>query len=233
MKKVSGFTLVEILISISILSLLLFTGSYVYSSLSTNWGKELGQFNHNFAELKSIVWLQRLVNGIMPFVIVDADKSPIVPTLFFVGGSDNVLGLTKVGLLQSEFPVIFRISSVVNENNKLDLVYQSISTKDIVLVDTQQSINFVNKITLLSDLDSISFRYYGWENLFSKTLGLDNQSAKRQLWYMDYSGIDRKLLPEKIEVKISKNKKSLIFYSNLNVDAQKTLFEYLEGVDNI
>jgi prepilin-type N-terminal cleavage/methylation domain-containing protein len=52
--KAKGFTLIELMISMTILSLLLFTGSYTYSLMSQRWNKELGEFSHSAKQAKHL-----------------------------------------------------------------------------------------------------------------------------------------------------------------------------------
>ena len=233
-----GFTLIELMISISILSLLLFTGSYAYSMLSERWNKELGQFSKVFQEAKNLELLQRSLEGTHPFVLIDNDKHA---SLLFIGGSDSVLAASRYTLHQEHGMEIFRLSSIMKDNGLIDLVYQSVSANDIFLTHPTQEIIFSNKFVLLSNLQSIDFSYYGFSHLdkiavISKicihySISSSSSSASPQ-WYSSYSGLDSKLMPEKVKVSIRRADSSIItFYVYLQQRSERWYRHYLEEIE--
>ena len=82
--KNSGFTLIELLIAVSILSALLFTGTYVYQMLAVRWDKELGQFDNSAQTAKHFSLLNDLLRGVHPFIILDEHLDYKKPTFFFI-----------------------------------------------------------------------------------------------------------------------------------------------------
>lgn len=221
-----GFTLIELMISISILSLLLFTGSYAYSMLSERWNKELGQFSKVFQEAKNLELLQRSLEGTHPFVLIDNDKHA---SLLFIGGSDSVLAASRYTLHQEHGMEIFRLSSIMKDNGLIDLVYQSVSANDIFLTHPTQEIIFSNKFVLLSNLQSIDFSYYGFSHLDKK---FESSSSASPQWYSSYSGLDSKLMPEKVKVSIRRADSSIItFYVYLQQRSERWYRHYLEEIE--
>jgi prepilin-type N-terminal cleavage/methylation domain-containing protein len=230
MKSKSGFTLIEMLIAISILSLLLFTGSYIYSTLSSRWDKELGEFNQHFEQSRSLILLQELLSGVMPFVVRDKIKD-LGPTMFFVGQDDSLLAVSRGGLVNNDFPEIFRLTAVQNANNKYDLVYQSASTQDILLLDTQQTIEFDNRFVVMADLDKVEFRYYGWPGFQLKNNAAEDDDTIKAAWYADYSGVDWQLNPEKIELNITLGDQIAHLIVSLDINSQVFLEHYFSDIE--
>lgn len=219
----AGFTLIELMIAISILTLLLFTGAYSYSLMSERWNKELGQFSNTAKTAKHLELLQRLVEGVQPYVVVDDKK---MPSLFFIGHKTSLLAVSRAGLFSGEYPEIFRLTTVEKENGKVDFIYQSASTKNSLLTGTNQEIVFNKKLVLFSDLDQVTFSYYGWSHLYVKNS--DDINKKMPLWYNQYSGIDNQLMPEKYNITLIKEGASLIIPVTLEANPEHWLAPYYE-----
>jgi len=218
-----GFTLIELLISISLLGALLFTGSYTYSLMSERWNKELGSFNSSARIAKNLELLQRALEGVSPFIVIDEKKTP---SFFFIGSENSLLAVTRAGMFSNEYPEVFRISTLKNNKGSFDLVYQSISTANILLLGINQEINFTHKIILLKGLNSVQFEYFGWENLKGKRDGIGFEK-----WFVKYSGIDSQLTPQKMKVKLMKNGNAIQFPIHLELNPERWLGFYMEEIE--
>lgn len=223
-QRQKGFTLIELMISISILSLLLFTGSYSYSLMSERWNKELGQFSNSAQVTKNLDLVQRLLAGVSPFVVIDNKRKP---SFFFIGASNSLLAVSKSGLFSNNYPEIFRLTTIEKENGLVDLIYQSESTENVLLTGTDQSVEFTKKIILFSDLDSVSFKYFGWKNIFVKNNS--SETGVRKEWQNNYSGIDKQLMPDLFELVLVKNGRDLIFPIVLESDSEHWLSPYFDS----
>jgi prepilin-type N-terminal cleavage/methylation domain-containing protein len=218
-----GFTLIELMISISILSLLLFTGSYSYSLMSERWNKELGQFASSAKNYKHLELVQRLLEGVQPYVVVDNKKKP---SFFFIGDNNSLLAVSRSGIFSGEYPEIFRLSTINKTNGKVDLIYQSASTESILLKGTEQSINFTHQLVLFSNLDNIQFNYYGWSHLYEKN-AVDKKNKKAQ-WFERFSGIDNQIMPEKYSVTLTKSGQGLSIPIQLEAKPERWLSPYFK-----
>ena len=216
-----GFTLIELMIAVSILTLLLFTGAYSYSLMSERWNKELGQFSHSAKNTKHLALTQRLLAGVMPYVVVDNKLSP---AFFFIGNKSSLLAVSRSGFFSESYPEIFRLTVMEKRNGKVDLIYQSKSTQEVLLKTTEQNITFAHQITLFTDLDSVNFEYFGWQHLYIKNaIDKNGQTAK---WFEQFSGIDNLLMPEKFHLTLVKEGASLSLPIVLTKDSQKWLSPY-------
>jgi len=223
-RRQKGFTLIELMIAISILSLLLFTGSYSYSLMSQRWNKELGQFSNSAKITKNLDLLQRLLTGVSPFVVVDNKRKP---SFFFIGASNSLLAVSNTGLFSNNYPEIFRLTALEKENGLVDLIYQSESTENVLLTGTDQSIDFTKKVVLFSDLDSVSFRYFGWKNIFAKNSR--SETGVKKEWQNNYSGIDKQLMPNLFTLILIKNGKNLSFPVVLEEGSEHWLSPYFDS----
>jgi prepilin-type N-terminal cleavage/methylation domain-containing protein len=221
--KNQGFTLIELMIAISILSLLLFTGSYSYSLMSERWNKELGQFSSSAKNYKHLELIQRLLEGVQPYVVVDDDKKP---SFFFIGDDNSLLAVSRLGLFSGDYPEIFRLSTIDAGEGKVDLIYQSASTEQTLLKGTDQNINFTHQLVLFSNLDSVQFGYYGWSHLYEKN-AVDKKNKKAQ-WFARFSGIDNQIMPEKYNVTLTQAGKDLSIPIQLEAKPERWLSPYFK-----
>ena len=223
MVKAKGFTLIELMIAISILTLLLFTGSYSYSLLSERWNKELGQFSQSAQTYKHLELLQSLLEGVQPYVVVDSNQKP---TFFFIGDSNSLLAVSRSGLFSGEYPEIFRLSIVNQANGKVDLIYQSASTEQLLLKGTDQSFSFTHQLVLFSNIDKVQFNYFGWSHLYDKnTIGKSNKKAQ---WFERFSGIDNQIMPEKYSLTLTQIGQDLSIPIQLEVKPERWLSPYFK-----
>tara|TARA_B100001059_G_scaffold21424_1_gene17251 strand:- start:1911 stop:2591 length:681 start_codon:yes stop_codon:yes gene_type:complete len=225
MRKQHGFTLIELLISVTLLSLLMFTGNYVYMQLASRWNKELGSFEQNATQTKAVYLLQNTLDGIEPYLIKNKNGRP---EMLFVGDDKSLLAITKRGLINSQYPEIFRLTAVQNKNGKYDLVYQSVSGSELLLINTEQNIEFTHKKTLLSNLDEVNISYFGWKNLDQMAM---QNSGVEPTWQSTYSGVEQQLTPQKIQLTLVKNKQPLMFYSQLDSEPNRWFGNYIQTGD--
>ncbi|MDT0602814.1 prepilin-type N-terminal cleavage/methylation domain-containing protein [Thalassotalea castellviae] len=223
-KAIKGFTLIELMIAISILSLLLLTGSYTYSLMSSRWSKELGNFAIAEKNAKHIELTQRLLEGIQSFIVVNPQKKPF---FFFIGHNTSLLAVSQSGFFANEVSEIFRLSAVEKSSGLFDLVYQSKSTQNLLLKGTEQIIEFDQSLVLFSDLTQISFEYFGWRNIDEKTN--DEQNNFAPFWQQSYSGIDKQYMPEKLTLTLVKNNKILVMPIMLQTNVQSWLSPYINS----
>lgn len=221
--RTQGFTLIELMITIVILSLLLFTGSYTYSILAGRWDKELGQFSQSASTAKHLELIQRLLEGVQPFVVVDGQSKP---SHFFIGGNDSLLAVSRAGLFSGDYPEIFRLSTVANEDGSVDLVYQSASTQRVLLTGTEQAVSFNRRLTLFSDMERVTFRYFGWSHYLIKSNAEQNGDTPK--WFERFSGIDNQMMPEQITLELLKAGQSLSIPITLPVGSERWLSPYLD-----
>lgn len=223
-KNIKGFTLIELMISISILTLLLFTGSYTYSLLHSRWDKQLGGFDANVYMARNLELLQRILEGIHPFIVVDQKK---VPSFFFIGAQNSLLAVSQSGMFSENFPEIFRLTSVQQSSGKFKLIYQAISTENILLRGTEQVINFQKKITLFENLDSVNFSYLGWRNYQEKSDR--HNSGHKMIWSSAYSGINTQITPQKLTLTLTKEGEKLIIPIELDSNSERRLSHYIDS----
>jgi len=224
--KSNGFTLIELMIAISILTMLLFMGSYVYQMLASRWDKELGTFEQSVKQAKSLILTKNLLQGIHPFIIINKQARVEKPAFFFIGSNDSLLSISRAGLFNQQYPEIFRLKALEKDNGLFDLVYQSTSTKNILLLSAQQEIIFEHQVTLLTDITAIKFNYLGWDGFMER--GSADEDNTVPTWRDSFSGMDNQLLPEQMTVYVNQENKELEFSIGFDLDSLRYLSAYIE-----
>lgn len=230
--KNSGFTLIELMIATTILSGLLFLGSFTYQMLAQRWTKELGEFQNTLETTKSFNLLNATLAAVQPYIVLDegdGNSKNYKPGFLFVGRENRLFSVTKQGLFNQNYPEVFRLIVEKNTENKYNLIYQGASTKQEALVTAQQSITFTQQITLLSDFDEIKFNYFGWDGLAARNEGVQN--GLEPTWRSTFSGLDNQLLPEQIAIFLKKDDKDLLFTVAFDAKSSRYIAPYLNDDD--
>ncbi|GAB0111509.1 Tfp pilus assembly protein FimT/FimU [Pseudoalteromonas distincta] len=230
--KNTGFTLIELMIATAILSGLLFLGSFTYQMLAQRWTKELGEFQNTLETTKSFNLLNATLTAVQPYVVLDEDdgnSTSYNPGFLFIGRENRLFSVTKQGLFDQNYPEIFRLIVEKNAENKYNLIYQGVSTKQQALVTAQQNITFTQQITLLSDFDEIKFNYLGWDGFVARSEGIQN--GLQPTWRKTFSGLDNQLLPDQMAILLKKDDKDLLFTVAFDAKSLRYLTPYLSNND--
>lgn len=219
-KQHTGFTLIELLITMSILSALMFTGTFSYQLLASKWQKEVGTFNQTLEQSKGIYLLSQVLNGTYPYIVIDNKIQGSKPGFLFIGTEKRLLSVTQQGLFSDSYPEIFRLTLQPNKD-KFNLVYQSVSTKNITVLTADQEIEFEHSYLLLENIDSLSFSYSGWKNVNTMSLQKENQETPEVS--SDFSGLDRQILPVSLTAVLSINSEIMA----IEVDTERNALQHM------
>lgn len=227
MIKEKGFTLIELLIAVSILSALLFTGTYTYQMLATRWDKEIGHYQYTVDMARNIQLLKGVLTGINAYVVLEYNSRPPVPGILFVGYSERLLAITQQGLFSDHYPEIFRLVLEPQENQTYNLIYQAASSKNLLLLSAQQNIEFEYSYLLLEGVDSFELSYLGWDNIFDKSE--KSTTGASPTWRDNFSGVNSQMLPNEIKAKIQFSGQSIEFWADVERNSLRFISPYLSA----
>lgn len=222
MKSLKGYTLVELLIAMAVVSSLMLVGSFSYQFFANRWNKELGSFSKVESLSSGLIALQSIFKGISPFVIYNTSTSPRTPTILFEGNNDALLGYTKRGLMYEE--EIFRIL-IEPEGEGFQLVYQYNNFNKMRLLETTDTIEFEKSVVLLSNIKHVTFQYYGWNSITEK---VESGSTGTTPNLMEkYSSSTTQLLPLYILVSIVTEEGSAVIKVDTEKGAHRHISPYI------
>ncbi|RJE76909.1 hypothetical protein BGP78_10930 [Pseudoalteromonas sp. MSK9-3] len=199
MNRLLGFTLIEMLITISLLSLVLATGSFTYLQLTNRWDRQIDNFELEAANARLIFQVDSLIDGVIPYIVRDEE---LKPSMFFVGGKYNLLAVSTNGLATGHTEV-FRLTVSKLDNGSFELIYQSIPLKEITLSRIDQEIDFTNKLILAKGYEGINFLYFGWDKVSHKVA---RSNSFQPNWHEQYFGSNSDMIPLKITTLFNRHK---------------------------
>ncbi|WDE03951.1 hypothetical protein SG34_021650 [Thalassomonas viridans] len=216
--------MIELLIVTSILSMLMFVGTYSYSLFTGKWQEDIGQFAKINHEASNFQRLNVILSNLMPYVVrKDNDQ----PGFFFIGGKDSLLAITHDGLFSQASAEAFRLMAMKTDDEKYKLIYQAKPLNALTINTASQSIDFSDKITLFTGLDRIEFQYFGWASFVEKSQASTGKNAPKPRWFTVFSGLDNQTFPERLRLTLYRDEKQIDFLITLDTNMARWLSPYL------
>ena len=219
MKTSSGLSLIELLVAITLLSMVILTGYYAYSIIATSWQKQSSVIDAQLDHRSELRKLDAVLKGIMPWTIRNKDNQG---AFFFVGKQDSLLAVTSNGLFDDQYPEIFRLVVQQDADGSAYLLYQATSSQHVSLVNSSQSIEFGHEMVLLNEMSNFQFNYFGASQLTAMTVAPDFT------WSNEFSGLDRQLMPYQLMLKVVKGQYELRLRAGYQYNSAKLLSGYLD-----
>ncbi|MFT5813625.1 MAG: prepilin-type N-terminal cleavage/methylation domain-containing protein [Psychroserpens sp.] len=226
-KQYSGFTLVEMLVSMVLLSMVLLISSGAYSLFSERWNGRLGHFNKSVVQAKQLILIQEALNSITSYVVNNDNEQA---KFYFEGNTSGFVAVTLRSLFSPETAAVMRIQIVQNPDFTYKLTYQESLMATQLLISTKQSLNFNNPIILFDDLTKVNFQYFGWPSAESKNWTIDSsiEQPKPAAWFNEYNSLMTNLQPEQIKITFTNADGDFTFQSQLTSSVPGVLNNYAD-----
>ncbi len=195
-----GFTLIEMLVSMVLLSLVIMIASGAYALFNQHWHGRLGRFNQSSHLTRHMILVQEALNSITPYVVFNKEKRP---KLYFEGNRNGFVAVSSRSVFNQSYPAVIRLQAVQNPDLTYTLNYQEWLMDRSVLIDSTQQIPFGKPMILFDKLSSVEFSYYGWPSLGDAVWSSDGSSDRPQQmqdWFSDFNSLERMVHPEQISV---------------------------------
>lgn len=227
-----GFTLVELLIAVSILSMLMFTGTFVYSQLSARWDKEISQFDQHISALKGVHILKSQLESVLPSVIDTQGEAQTTPSYFFEGGPRSVLALAGERVFGHGGTEVFRLTAVRNEQGKFDLIYQASDMNGARLMRGDQVVDFEHQLVLLRNLDDVDFSYFGFKDFATQGRVNDELNPSAPQWFDTFSGLSSQTHPWRMRIRVRENGQPWSFHIDWDRKSVRYMANVLERLND-
>jgi len=226
-KLSKGFSLIEIMVAMVLLSMVVLVSTQAYSIFSDKWDGRLGHFNQTLSEAKSLVLVQRAIDGIVPYVVFNEQSQP---RLYFEGNRNGFVAVTNTPVFTVGQAAVIRLEAKQLSDFGFELTYQEWSMEDSLLLKTDQELDFGRNIKLFDNQSDILFRYYGWPSAKDKSNAGDIFSKPvTPEWFSDYNSLERGLQPNKISISLSGDNGDREFIYNLSSLESYQLSRYGDG----
>ena len=212
--KNRGFTLVEMLLTLVLLTSVLLMATRAYSLFAQRWDGQLGCFQQTANNARALLLVKRAVNAIVPYVVHDAKGQG---KLYFEGNLNGFVAVASQGAFDPSYPAVIRLQLVIDQGKGYRLEYQEWPMRDNYLLHMQQSIPFSQPLVLQTGLVSPRFYYYGVASLLAS-----GQHKPKPQWHDEYNSLARGAMPEQVMLELQSGQK-LQFRIN---DDYKTLGRY-------
>lgn len=213
-RALRGFTLVEMLVALVVLSLVIGISTYAYALIAQQWDGELGSFEQAQAEYQRLDWLAAALEDTLPYVVRDADDEI---GFYFLGRDEGLTLVTMSPIFETGTPALIRVFREVDDDGAWQLVYEEAPFEQQLLVRADQRLEFRHRLIIARDLPRPEFRYFGWPDL-ATWLSSGLEPGARRAWFIEYDGMTRRYHPEKIELRIGDS--ATVFAVPARIEAQ-------------
>jgi prepilin-type N-terminal cleavage/methylation domain-containing protein len=76
--KVKGFTLVEVLITMALLSMIILIGASAFGLFAKRWDGQLGKFDATMQNARNVMLVQEVLDSLVPYMAYDTRGKPKV-----------------------------------------------------------------------------------------------------------------------------------------------------------
>jgi len=203
--KQRGFTLIEMLVSMAIMTAVVSLASYSY-----RFYINLSHKNDKKYELllnETQVWqrVRERVSESIDYYIKPKYRTTVQDIPLFLGREKELYGVSERGLFDSERLVLYWIGVIDSKLLYCEKpIVGFIPTEDTIEPDICET-----SVLIRDNINAAEFRYFGWrglsDKLSSSNLELVPDVSQLKGWYSRYEGRERLMLPSWIEISIKQS----------------------------
>jgi type II secretory pathway pseudopilin PulG len=199
----SGFSLVELLLALSIMFAVLVLAATAYQLYTNSWKRDLSKIEQSYQRLRFHELMLDALQGIIPQSVTESignDKTGF----YFLGREEGFTAVSASPIYNVQAPAVIRIFREQNENGTLRLVYEEASLARQPLIYSTQELSFSYRKILLDNLTSLEFSYYGWASSQARVDSLSEfENEIEKGWFIEYDGLARRYHPDQIRIEIN------------------------------
>lgn len=195
-RKLRGFSLLEMLVAVVVLSMVIGISTYAYSLFMRQWDGHLGRFDESQAQYQRLEWLATALQDTLPYLVRD-DKNEL--GFYFLGRDEGLTSVTMSPIFGVGEPALIRVFREPEDSGTWRLVYEEAPFAGNVLAHADQRMEFRHRLVIARGLPRPEFRYFGWADLQS-SMNLEDSLSTGRAWFDEYDGLRRQFHPEKIEL---------------------------------
>ncbi len=203
-RALKGFSLLEMLVAMTVLSMVIGISTYAYSMFIRQWGGRLGRFDEAQAQYQRLEWLAAALEDTLPYVVRD-DEGAL--GFYFLGRDEGLTLVTMSPIFGVGEPALIRVFREPDEEDAWKLVYEEAPFAGTLLVHPDQRMDFRHRLVIARGLPRPVFRYFGSTDLGSRS----------RSWFDEYDGLVRHFHPEKIELRLGRD--AAVFEFPVRVDS--------------
>ena len=208
-RALKGFSLLEMLVAMTVLSMVIGISTYAYSMFIRQWDGHLGRFDEAQAQYQRLEWLAAALEDTLPYVVRD-DEGAL--GFYFLGRDEGLTLVTMSPIFGVGEPALIRVFREPDEGDAWRLVYEEAPFAGTLLAHADQRMEFRHRLVIARGLPLPVFRYFGSTDLRSRS----------RSWFDEYDGMVRHYHPEKIELRLGDD--AAVFQFPVRVDSLVTAY---------
>lgn len=201
--KKSGFTIIEVLLAISIFSLLMLTALFAYNFMQQNWQRyQQRQFlatqHYQQWQLLYDVLVNTYPKALLRQPITQYAASAGNAGFYFLGKEDGYTAVTGSSMQNPASAAVYRLFKEpdATQGGLWQLVYEEALLNDQLLSYAGQELPFNFRRVLLHGQSNIILSYQGFLSLQQQVLQTEEQGKRVAPWHQTYDGMETQLHPE-------------------------------------
>ncbi len=228
MIKNQGFTLVELLVTMSLLSMIILIGSSAFSMFSQRWDGQLGNFDKSARAARNVMLVQNILDSLVPYVTDDTDGGPII---YFEGNRNGFVSVSSQSIQSPEDYAVIRFSVKQNIDLTFDVVYEEWPMKEELLLEIGHPLAFSSPMVLFESVQNPIFEYYGTPTV-SERLADDGLAEAPHRWSAAYDGVEAMFAPIKAKLSFDIGSNQYELLANVATQPDGLLSRYQVGDDD-
>lgn len=197
-----GFTLVETLIALVLLSLLMMSGAMAYDYFTQNWQRNKGLADETLERHHLLSLVQKVTANSFPKVVYNGDERL---GFYFLGRDNGFTATSRMSVQNPDANAVYRIFREENGRGGYRLVYEEAVLDNVYLTRADQQLPFNFRRILYDNIAQIDFNYYGFASLNERnqTVAADMGDTYELRWFDDYDGLERLLHPQAVHINLN------------------------------
>lgn len=194
-----GFTLIETLVAMVLLSLLMISGALAYDFFSQNWQRNKGLSDTTLERHHLLSLVQKVSQNTFAKIVRENDEQL---GFYFLGRENGFTAVSRTSVQEPSASAVYRIFREPDGSGRYRLVYEEAVLTDIALFTADQELPFNFRRILYANVDAIDFKYYGYASLTERnmTVAADLGDTYSLEWFNEYDGLRRFLHPQAVQI---------------------------------
>lgn len=207
-----GFTLIEMLVSLVILSSVILIATSGYSTYMSRWDSNFGKFNQTAAQLQLFQGLHRTVTNTRPYIVKNQAG---VYHFYFEGKETELTAVSAASLNDPDRAALYRLKVELNEG-WYELTYSEVDTSKSWLEDPTKEKNWTIPVVILRMPNAMTFDYFGWKSMSD----FNDKLRVNRGWSPQHSGEASGIVPDFLRITFKDEEQSPIILPLLQWDYQ-------------
>ena len=223
MNKSAGFTLIEMLVTMSILAMVVLAASSSFGFFAQRWDGSLGNFDRSMTNSKNLMLVQEVLDNLVPYMTYDSENRPSV---YFEGNRNGFVAVSSRSLYRRNRMAVVRFSVKQNSDLTYNVLYEEWPMEDDVLIYARTAVPFLPPLVLFHSVASADFQYFGWSDRLSKIGNGGDQLPQPPSWHKDLNAVASMVAPVKVRLKFSYEENPYVLMSSLAEQPSDLLIKY-------